>query len=175
MELAPYVEALRQDLAAVAAPAGADTARAAELLAGSLDPSVRLCLLQVLTDAAAELTTKLDGAAVEIRLRDRMADLVVVPVEPAEPVEPAQPGPAAPVTEPTGDVTRITLRLAESLKDGVERAAAAEGVSVNAWLVRAVSTALTGPPMPPPPPPPPGWPGPHRGRGSRRVTGFAQA
>ena len=137
MDLTPYIESLRRDLAASAAPAGESAARAADVLATALEPSVRLCLLEALSDAAAEITTKLDRASVEVRLRGRDADLVVT--------ETAPPPPAPP--EPTGadgaDGARITLRLPEPLKEGVERAAAAEGVSVNAWLVRAAHTALT--------------------------------
>ena len=71
-----------------------------------------------------------------------------------------------------GDLVRMTLRLPESLKEAVERAAAAEAISVNAWLVRILSQVLSGagPTPPPPPGPPPG-----RGRLGRRVTGYAQS
>src|SRR5205814_960825 len=52
MDLSPYLEALRRDLAASAAPGGPDIARAADLLGGSLEASARLCLLEALSDAA---------------------------------------------------------------------------------------------------------------------------
>jgi uncharacterized protein (DUF1778 family) len=39
-------------------------------------------------------------------------------------------------------VSRINLRLPEGLKSLVEQAAAREGLSVNAWLVRAAAAAL---------------------------------
>jgi hypothetical protein len=42
-------------------------------------------------------------------------------------------------------MTRITLRLSGPLKAKVDAAAAASGLSVNAWLVRAVSRALDAP------------------------------
>ncbi|MGH3243178.1 MAG: toxin-antitoxin system HicB family antitoxin, partial [Spirillospora sp.] len=42
-----------------------------------------------------------------------------------------------------GGTARITLRLPEHLKPRVEDAAARQGISVNAWLVRAVSAAFT--------------------------------
>lgn len=160
MDLTPYLENLRRDLAATAAPGGADVARAADLLSSSLDASVRLSLMEALADAAAEITTKLSAASVEVRLRGREADLVVTEVAPAAP--PAPP----PAAADGGDVARITLRLPESLKQAVERAAEAEGISVNSWLVRAVAAAATpGNPTPPP-----------TGRAfGRRVTGFAQA
>ena len=77
MELTPYLDGLRRDLAAAAAPGGPDVSRAADLLAGSLDASARLCLLEVLSDAAAEITTKLDDATVDVQLRGREAQFVV--------------------------------------------------------------------------------------------------
>ncbi|MEN3608284.1 toxin-antitoxin system HicB family antitoxin [Plantactinospora sp. ZYX-F-223] len=170
MDLAPYLAALRRDLAAAAAPGGPEISRAAELLAGSLDISARLCLLEVLADATAEITAKLDGPTVEVRLRAREADLVVHRETPEQQPATAAPGPPPappPPTEPPGDVARITLRLPDTLKDAVERAATAEGISVNAWLVRAVAAAVPGAA-----PPPTG----RAGRGSsRRITGWAQA
>jgi hypothetical protein len=165
MELSPYLENLQRDLTAAAAPGGDDITRAASLLAGSLEASARLCLMEALSDAAAEITTKLSNASVEVRLRGRDADLVVTEA-PAETPAPA-PGPATPVGE--GEQARITLRLPEQLKEAVERAAAAEGISTNAWLVRALWVATTQPTMPPPPP------GRGSGRSGRRITGFAQA
>ena len=39
-------------------------------------------------------------------------------------------------------MSRINLRMPEHLKARVERAAADEGLSVNAWLVRAAAVAL---------------------------------
>ena len=42
-------------------------------------------------------------------------------------------------------MARINLRLPEQLKAAAEQAAARERLSVNAWLVRAVAAAATGP------------------------------
>ena len=50
-----------------------------------------------------------------------------------------------PVPEPDEGTSRISFRLPESLKSRVEDAAAADGLSVNAWLVRAVTQTLDGP------------------------------
>lgn len=155
MDLSPYLESLRRDLTSAAAPGGEQVAQTAELLAGALDSSARLCLIEVLADATAEITTKLDGATVEVRLRGREADLVVS--------HPAAEQPPAPVVE-SGDLARLTLRLPEQLKEAVERAAAKEGISVNAWLVRSASVSLQGVP--------PSMP---RSSFGRNFTGFAQA
>jgi predicted HicB family RNase H-like nuclease len=168
MDLSPYLEALRRDLAAAAAPGGPEVTRAADLLSGSLEASTRLVLLEALSDASAEITAKLDSVSVEVRLRGREADLVVNETPHMAPA-------AAPPPPPSegGDLARVTLRLPEPLKEQVERAANAEGISVNAWLVRAISAALYGgPPAPPGMPMPPLPPRSHR---SRRITGFAQS
>jgi hypothetical protein len=152
MDLTPYLEALRADLAAAAAPGGPETTRAAELLGHSLAASARLALLEALSDAAAEITTRLSDVSVEVRLRGREADLVVTQQE-AGPSAPAPPA-------DSGDLTRLTLRMPEALKTHVEQLAAAEGISVNAWLVRAVTAAVSGPRTPGP---------------GRRISGFFQA
>jgi predicted HicB family RNase H-like nuclease len=157
MDLTPYLDGLRRDLAASAAPAGEAAAQAAALLATSLEPAARLCLLEALSDAAAEITSRLDATTVEVRLRGREADLVVTDVESASP-RPTLP----PITE-SGDLARLTLRLPEPLKEAIDRQANAEGISVNQWLVRAASMALQGPPPPP------------RSTFGKNFTGFAQA
>ena len=156
MDLTPYLEALSADLVAAAAPGGTETARAAQLLGHSLEASARLAMLEVLSDAAAEITTRLPEASVEVRLRGREADLVV------NRTAAVREEPAAPVVD-GGDLTRLTLRMPEALKTHVEQMAAAEGISVNSWLVRAVTAAVQRPAGPPPSP------------GGKRITGFAQA
>jgi hypothetical protein len=162
MDLTPYLEALRADLTAAAAPGGPDIPRAAELLGNSIEASTRLALLEALSDAAAEITTRLPDATVEVRLRGREADLVVNRTTEPSPV--AEPAPA--VAADSGDLTRLTLRMPETLKTHVEQTAAAEGISVNAWLVRAVTAAINRPA---------GEPRPAVSRSGKHITGFAQA
>jgi hypothetical protein len=140
MDLTPYIEGLQQDLAATAEPGGPDVKRAAELLSGSIEASARLTLLEALSDAAAEITTKLGTATVDVRLRGRQADLIVSERTPAPEPEAA----TGPVADASGDLARMTLRLPEGLKEQAERAASSEGISVNAWLVRAVAAAVSG-------------------------------
>jgi len=53
---------------------------------------------------------------------------------------PAAPG--LPDSDEGGGTSRITLRLPEHLKPRIDEAAGRMGLSVNAWLVRAVSAAL---------------------------------
>jgi hypothetical protein len=167
MDLTPYIEGLQQDLAATAEPGGPDVRRAAELLTGSIEASARLTLLEALSDAAAEITTKLGTATVDVRLRGRQADLIVTTLAPPPPPEPPAP-PAGPVADASGDLARMTLRLPEGLKEQAEQAAASEGISVNAWLVRAVAAAVSGRAGSQPP-----FPG--VVRTGRRLSGYAQA
>lgn len=158
MDLNTYLEALRADVTAAAAIGGPEVARAAELVADALDPALRLVLLDVLTDVANDLTAALDGPTVEVRLRGREPELVVSGPAP----EPA----ASTVPGDDEGTARLTLRLPETLKGRAEQAAAAEGLSVNNWLVRAVVRALE---------PTPTF-GVHiAGAHPRRITGFGRA
>jgi hypothetical protein len=154
MDLMPYVDKLRRELH-VAAEAGGEDARAlAERLTASLESSARLALLDALSAAADEITRELAPGSVELRLRGGEPDFVVAspPAEDAF-AEPAAPAP--PVEADDGGTSRITLRLPEQLKPRIDEAASRAGLSVNAWLVRAVATALEpgdrgrrpGPPM----------------------------
>ncbi|PZS34243.1 MAG: hypothetical protein DLM59_05165 [Pseudonocardiales bacterium] len=152
MELSPYIEKLRDDLVAACAAGGPEVARTAELLAGALNPATRMVLLDSLGAAADEITAALGDGSVEVRLRGGEPEFVVTQVESAPP-------PSAP--EPDGETTRLTLRLPESLKARAEQAATREGLSVNAWLVRAVAQGLEGPPT-------------NRTHGPRRFTGYAR-
>jgi hypothetical protein len=137
MDLTPYVENLRRELA-VAADAGGEDARAlAERLTAPLESAVRLMLLDALSAAADEITRELAPGSAELRLRGGEPEFAVTPAPADEP-----PEPPAPIEVDEGEMTRINLRLPEQLKAGVEQAASRERMSVNAWLVRAVGTAL---------------------------------
>lgn len=148
MDLTPYVDTLRRELA-VAAEAGGDEARElAERLIAPLESATRLTMLNVLSAAMDEITRELAPGSVDVRLRGLDPDFVVTPpprdagaaTEPAAPVEPFR----APADGDEGGTARVNLRLPAHLKARAEEAAAREGLSVNAWLVRAVSAAVDG-------------------------------
>jgi hypothetical protein len=150
MELTPYVEAVRNELA-VAAEAGGPEARAlAERLAAPLESAIRLTLLDALSAAASEITRDLAPGSVDLRLRGREPSFVVTPPPTERPfdeaTEPEKPAPSVAVRPPVdgdeGAMTRINLRLGQELKDRVEDAAREAMLSVNAWLVRAAAAAL---------------------------------
>jgi hypothetical protein len=137
MQVTPHVEALKADLAAVAGVGDDTVADAAERLSQALTASLGLRLLDVLQEAALEVSEQVPSGHVEVRLAGQEPLLVYVEDEPAE------PAPSAPADE--GLSARITLRLPESLKAAVDAAAARESLSVNAWLLRALTRAVSTP------------------------------
>lgn len=145
MDLTPYVEQLRKDLAA-AADAGGDDARAlAERLTAPLESSARLVLLGALSTAAGEITREMAPGSVEVRLRGLDPDFVVTPAPSEQSFAAAtasRPETAPPAATEDDSTQRINLRLPESLKNRIEAAAVRDGLSVNAWLVRALTTTL---------------------------------
>ncbi len=148
MDLTPYVDTLRRELA-VAAEAGGDEARElAERLTAPLESATRLTLLNVLSAAMDEITRELAPGSVDVRLRGLDPDFVVTPPPtdgpaPAESAAPFEPLRApAPAEGDEGATARVNLRLPAHLKARAEEAANREGLSVNAWLVRAVSAAV---------------------------------
>ncbi|HVQ96645.1 MAG TPA: toxin-antitoxin system HicB family antitoxin [Mycobacteriales bacterium] len=152
MDLTPYLEGLRRDLATAAAAGSAETQRVAELLANALEPAARLAIMDALTAVAAEVTDALDGPTVEVRLHGREPRVVVQSAA-------TEPPPAPPAADEAAGTVRITLRLPESIKVRLEEAATKEALSVNTWLVRVIARALDHAPNP---------------RSGRRITGYAR-
>jgi hypothetical protein len=163
MDLTPFVSELQRRLAS-AAEAHGDEARAqAERLSAALDASARLVLLDALSAAASEITTELAPGSVDLRLRAGVPEWVVTPA-PRE-AEPADaPGLGAWTGGDEGATARINLRLPDRLKSRAEAAAGAAGLSVNAWLVRAVAAAVEADPG--------SGPGRRGGPGGERYTGW---
>jgi HicB family len=151
MQLEAYVQALREDLARVAAVGDESTARAADLLAVALESSLGRRLQEALAEAALELSSQLDGGRVEVRVAGGDPELVYV--------EAADRAPA----DASGELlsARITLRLPETLKARLEAAADAAGVSLNTWLVQTLSRLLA--------------PRPSGGGSRHRLTGYGRS
>ena len=134
MDIERHVQAIQADLAAAAALGDEAVAAAGQRLAAAVGSSLQLRLLDVLTEATLSLNGQLSSGHVEVRLAGRDPDLVLVEDGAGE----GEPAPA-----PGDDLSaRITLRLPEALKAQVETASASEGVSTNAWIVRALFRAL---------------------------------
>jgi hypothetical protein len=140
MQLDRYAERLRTQLAAVAEAGTPEAQALAERMSTALDAAIRLTLLEALSEAAGDISRDLAPGAVDVRLRGTDPELVVTRAP--EPTAPAVVQPRAESAEDEPSTFRTTLRLPERLKTQVEEAAAAEGVSVNAWLVRTVSAAV---------------------------------
>jgi hypothetical protein len=162
MDLETYLESIRRSVHNATALADDQTRSVAERLAATLDDAGKLALIAALSDAAAEISRDLSPGSVELRMAGTRPEFVVTPApgqltagddhEEDEQDQPVQPELDA--DEPTA---RITLRLPVSVKAKVDEAAAAEGLSANAWLMRTVLGALSGGrgPRPPRPPRPP--------------------
>ncbi len=135
MELSRIVNALKADLSAVADIGDETAAEAANRLTVALQASIGLRFLDALSEAALELTAQLPDGRIEVRLSGQDPELVYVGEEPE---------PAASAAD-EAHTARITLRLPEALKSALEQAAAAEGVSLNTWIVRALQRGSAGP------------------------------
>jgi hypothetical protein len=156
MDLGPYVESIRHQLEVAAEAGGEEAGVLAERLVAPLESAIRLALQDALAAAADELTVELAPGSVELRLRGRDPEFVVT-LPPADPsVEdhadggnetdsswstPGMP-PYRSAEGDEGTVARINLRVPEPLKARIEQAAGDEGLSVNAWLVRAAAAAV---------------------------------
>jgi len=132
VQLDAVIERVREELLAVAALGDERTAEVATRMGGVLQNVLALRLLELLADSAAEVSAQLPGGRVEVRLAGSDPELVYV--------EDAPP----PATDDLELSARITLRLPEGLKSRIEETAGGEGLSVNAWLVRALSRAVAG-------------------------------
>jgi hypothetical protein len=138
MDLQPYVDAVRHELSVAAAAGGPDAEALAERLTAPLESAIRLALLEALSEAAEQITRELAPGSVHVRLRGRDPEFTVSGVEEVADT----PAYVAPESEDDGGTWRVTLRLPENLRAGVDAAARADGLSVNAWLVRAAAAAL---------------------------------
>ncbi len=148
--------------------------RAAELLGGSLEASARLCLLEALTEAAAEITARLRTATVDVRLRGREADLTVTEIGaeaaehmPSRRPPPHRPHPGVPDGPGAGTPPASPCACTRRSRSTSSAPPPPEGISVNAWLVRVIGSAVHGGGADPP--------APTTTASGRRITGFAQA
>lgn len=149
MNLSRYVDDLRQQVVAAAALGSEETRDLADRLMAPVEAATRLVLLDVLGQAADEITCELAPASVEVRLRQGDPEFVVItpvadamtgPATTAQSIAPTSTGSVAGPDD--GATARVTLRLPEETKARIEQAAADAGLSVNAWLVRVTTAAL---------------------------------
>jgi hypothetical protein len=153
MQTAQFIEALQADLRELAQLGGDELVQAAHRLEGAVKQSATLRLIDALTQVALEVSSQLPNGHLDVRLAGQDPELVYVEEEGEEPQ--AQ-------TAEDGLTARITLRLPDSLKVTLEKAAEAEGVSVNTWLVRALQRSVSSG-------------GGRAVRSGKRITGYAQS
>ena len=77
MDLQPYVDAVRHELNVAAAAGGPDAQALADRLTAPLESSIRLALLEALSEAAEQITRELAPGSVEVRLRGRDPEFTV--------------------------------------------------------------------------------------------------
>jgi hypothetical protein len=147
MELSRYVQEIQENLVSAAelATGGSASSTTQGLLASHAAAS-RMVLLSALSDAIATINTALDGAQVEIRLRGREPEFVVV-----QPSDESAPNLGASSSEQPHDVdhvaqggqrdfdARVTLRMPGDLKVRISQRARMRNVSMNTWLVQLAS------------------------------------
>jgi hypothetical protein len=152
MDLTPYVSNLGREFATLAEAGGEEARALVERLTGSLESAIRMTLLDALSAATDEITRDLAPGSVELRLRGRDPNFVVTPPltessggteDAATTVDGGADGELLIAEE--GPAARINVRMPEQLKAAIEEAAAKEGRSVNAWLVRSAAAALQRP------------------------------
>ena len=153
MQTAQFIEALQADLRELAQLGGDELVQAAHRLEGAVKQSATLRLIDALTQVALEVSSQLPNGHVDVRLAGQDPELVYVEDEGEEPqAQAAEDGLAA----------RVTLRLPDSLKVALEKAAEAEGVSLNTWLVRVLQRSISSG-------------GGRAIRSGKRITGYAQS
>lgn len=139
MDLGGYVSDLQRQLVDAAENGTTETRAVAERLAASLDAAARMVLLDALSAAAGQISSDLAPGSVDLRLRGREIEFVVI--QPGTEHDSDDNSPSV-VDLDDASTSRTTLRLPDALKARVDDAAAADGLSVNSWLVRAIASAL---------------------------------
>ncbi len=131
MEITPFIDSLQRDFAAVAAATDVESTELVRRFSAALEASARLRLLEAVSQAATELTSQMPGGRVEVRLAGSDPSLVYV-----------EDTRVPPTGVEDGLTARISLRLPEALKKGIEAAASREGFSVNTWIVQVLSRGV---------------------------------
>ena len=148
MELDRYTASLPADLLAAASLGDDHTRKTAEALANAAQASARLMLLEAMSEFADEISDRIDGYSVHLKLSGNEASADVIREAVDEAAErsagaiPSDGDEYPTMDDVTGEVRRVTLRMVEHVKERAEQAASMNGVSLNSWLSQAVQDAL---------------------------------
>jgi predicted HicB family RNase H-like nuclease len=127
MKMSLMVDGLRSDVIAVGELGDDAVAELAERIADVLARSAPSRIIDLLSDAATEVSAELPEGRLELRVAGDDVQLAYVEDE------------RVPGGDGEGELSaRITLRLSEALKARVEEGAARQGISVNSYIVRAL-------------------------------------
>lgn len=114
-----------RDLTRVADLAGVD----GRSLAGAIEPSARLRIVEAIAEALQDLDDRLPGLSLKTDLTPDAFSITVETIADQE---------------VHGELdARITLRLPEDLKLRIETAATRSGLSLNSWLVRELNRSTS--------------------------------
>ena len=139
MQLDRHIESVRAGVQQAAALADEQSQDVARRLGAAIESSVRLALIESLSEAATEITADLAPGSVEFRLSDGEPQFVVTAPEPVTVTAAPEPSPEPALTAGEDEEqVRVTLRLPASVKQRVDERADADGVSTNAWLLQLV-------------------------------------
>lgn len=152
MQLTPYLEAVARDLDNATALADDQTREITHRVASVIEPGLRLAMVQLLSDVAAQLTAELDGTVITVRMEGRDPSWHIVRDEPSVVARDTEPG-------DDENSARVTVRLPEAVKKRAEASAQSAGQSLNTWIVQALRRATT--------------PDSTSHRSSRRISGWA--
>ena len=141
MDTTAYSSRLVDQLSDVTDLGDEDTRLAGQMIANVMEPAVRTTLIDAIGEVCVEASAVMSAGHLETRLVGPSLEIVFVEA-PAE-ASVQEPAPLPPDAEGE-NVARISLRLPDDLKARVESVSAAQGQSVNAWLVRAIAVAVQG-------------------------------
>lgn len=130
VDITPQWRRLEQDLTALAHLGGPEVEAALARLLPAAEAPIRLRLVEAVAQAAEEINTLMPALRVQTRISGERLEFIVEAEEAA--------------AEVAGELdARITLRLPEELKLRIEAAAARDGLSLNAWLVKALARSTS--------------------------------
>jgi len=134
MQTSWFTDSLQADLEAVGSLGSEKAARVAELLIAVTIPLARARMLEAFSLAASELAEALHVDGVDLRVNGNEVTFVAV--------ETAASPTSARASEGVAEQARFSLRLPDDLKRRIDEKASTDGVSTNAWMVRALEGAL---------------------------------
>jgi hypothetical protein len=153
MKMSQAIEGFRSDVSAVGELGDETVAEVADRIAAMLARSASSRILDLLSEAAAELSAELPEGRVEIRLVGDDVEFVYVD----------QVDERVAMQEPEAELSaRVTLRLSDQLKARVEASAGRDGLSVNSWILRTLERGTSASKV-------------RTGRGGSRLRGYGMS